>query len=59
MMLVLPAPVAPTMATLRPGRDVEAHVAQHRFVRVIREIDVAELDVAPHVRQVHRLRRDR
>ena len=51
MMLVLPAPVAPTMATLVPGRDVEAHVAQHRLVGVIGEMDVAELDVAAHRRQ--------
>ena len=35
----------------RARRDLEAHVLQHRLVRVVGEVDVAELDVAAHLPQ--------
>jgi hypothetical protein len=57
MIDVFPAPVAPTMATLSPGGDREVHVAQDPVALVVGEGDVAESDLAAHVRQLDRVLR--
>ena len=45
-MVVLPAPVGPTMATVWPGFGGEADITQHRLVRHVCGVDVVELDFA-------------
>ena len=45
-MVDLPAPDGPTMATIFPGGNLEAHILQDRSVRVIGEGDILELDLA-------------
>ena len=63
MIVVLPAPVWPTMASVCPGCDAEGNIAQHPifFLRIgaaaIGKPDIAEFDFAAHVRQGLRLGR--
>ena len=54
MIDVLPAPVAPTIATFSPSRDVERDAAQHPVAGLVGEPHVAELDLAAHAREVPR-----
>ena len=48
MRVVLPEPVAPTIAIFSPGLDAEADVAQHVVLALVGEPDVVELDRAAH-----------
>ena len=57
MTVDLPAPVAPTSATVPPAGIDQVDVVQHRLVGVVAEGHVAELDLSAHVGQVDGVRR--
>ena len=52
MTVDLPAPVAPTSATVLPAGMRQVHVVQHGLLRVVAEGHAAKLHLAAHVRQV-------
>ena len=45
-MVDLPPPVGPTRAMVSPALHLQVEVGQHRFVGLVVEVDVVELDVA-------------
>ena len=55
--VVLPDPLAPTTATVRPAGDVEVDPAQHRGSPSVGELDAAQLDPPVALGQPGRARR--
>ena len=51
-MVVLPAPVVPTSATVCPAGTVRFRSGKHRAVGHVRELHVVERDLAAHRRQL-------